>query len=223
MLHIIRGNAARYTAAPSKAQKRKIVDDVLDLIQTDGARFLKRIKAGKEAGSWTIISYPEALEKAKREIIDHISRIERTGEYLNTAVSPSHGAMRATAPARSPTGQHHGSNRNDRELSMARGQGVLESHAAAVGFAPAPGWSGTSIVSGHSSAGSVGGMPLHLILAARQQAEAQAASIGSGGSRQLTPQEHLYLLQHGGGAQLTQADLMVLREQERQMSFRRFL
>lgn len=212
MTQIISQNTPRYKAATSKSQRIKIIKEILDVVQSNGIRFLKRIEVGKDAGNWEVASFPEALEKVSAEFDEHLDRSESLLRYnediIGTAASPSFGAIRAT-----------GGNRGERayeEYLLDRGPRVYNSSAFAPEYERLAGTAGLG-----GTAPLIGGRHSSLVLAARQQAEAEAAA----GSRRLTPQEQIYLFRHGGGGgMLSAADLMVLQEQERHLSsLRRFL
>lgn len=242
MIQIVRLHAARYRSASTKSEQTKIIRDILDYVQSDGSRLLQQIESGKDEGKWVVISFAEALDYINKQVLGELFRVDPNGvRYREESVSapPSYGATLADVHRDSYNSYLQGeyeSSAFGRDGPLGRMPGSYPE--VPIGFAsapggdslaagPMPGWGATS--SFHASSlradGAPSGLQLQMLWAAHHQKETAAAAAASGGGvHKLTPREKFYLLQNGGSSQLMPAELLVLREQERerQMAFRNY-
>lgn len=207
MLQIISDYTKRYKTS-SKKEKGIITREILEAVQSNGARFLKRTSDG----AWEVARPQEALQKVCHGIRDYIASGE--GEAIYTKQKG-----RDVAPPEVATSSDPQLNTLPTRNAQGSSPEVLQSGLHRYLMSGQDGWGGSRM-----SVDQITGVPLHYVLAAHQQAEAEAAAVAAahGGLRKLSPEEQLYLLH--GGARLTQAETILLREREhKKMQQHRFL
>lgn len=201
MLQIISENTKRYKAS-SKKEKGVITREILVAVQSNGARFLKRT----DNGGWEVARPEEALQKVCHGIRDYIASGE--GEGNNTKQKDSDVSSQF---ATSPSYQLETASASHASRTSAE---VVESGLNRYLVGGQEHWGGNRIPADHAS-----GVPLHYVLAAHQQAEAEAAAVAAATNsfHKLTPEETLILLH--GSSRLTPAETLLLREHQLQRRF----
>ncbi len=206
MLQIISENTQRYKTS-SKKEKGIITREILVAVQSNGARFLKRT----DDGDWEVARPQEALQKVCHGIRDYIASGEGEGNYtkLKEHDAPPHIALSSDPKA-------------DTLLLGSRVHGasaeVLQSGLNRYLMSGQEGWGMHRM-----RADQISGVPLHYVLAAHQQAEAEAAAVAvaNGGLRNFGTEEQLRLFH--GRSRLTPTESMLFREREHQRQQHRYM
>lgn len=200
MLQIISENTKRYKAS-SKKEKGVITREILVAVQSNGARFLKRT----DNGGWEVARPEEALQKVCHGIRDYIASGEGEGNYKQKDNDGS--SQFATSPST------HLDALSTSHASRASAE-VVESGLNRYLGGGQERWGGNRMPADQAS-----GVPLHYVLAAHQQAEAEAAAVAAATSsfHKLTPEEALILLH--GSSRLTPSEALLLREHQLQRRF----
>jgi hypothetical protein len=95
---IIQRNLSRYTIAPSKNGKSKVVADIVNTLRNEGARFVKKHTA---SAKWYDIGLVQAREKTGHAIRDHI--LNRSKRHAKEAIENSKLASPSSDQACFPT------------------------------------------------------------------------------------------------------------------------
>jgi len=225
MSDIFHANMDRYQNA-SRSEKTFVTRSVLDELLSNGARFLKRID-GKE-DLWEKIGPADALNKVGHGIRDLLSAREEgklRPKFIKLGmVKPGDDDDKDSDSARLNRKEQHPRQSSPSELHPSKGSltGLQQQEPSIQNFS-APGLQGSSQVPGGSSAllqgggGMASGLSLQLMLAARQQAEAEAAVFGSSSGQQTQPLQGLAGIQpQSNPTQQRAREMLMLREKERQ-------
>ena len=94
MLKIVKENKPRYRVADSKTKKTIIVNEVIDLIESRGARFIKQTDS--DSGAWVEVA---PVEKHRK--VCHCLREEKHNEQGSTGSSSSESVSQESPPATS--------------------------------------------------------------------------------------------------------------------------
>lgn len=233
MLQLISQCTERYKAA-SKSGRSQLVRSVYKSILSNGARFLKRVDH-KGSSGWRIVTHTEALSKVSHGIRDYMQNSEgyaprKDRVNKNSAKSPPPSPSSASpSPSRTPTGpapsrtirqpdivrsavQQHGFLGDQHYFPSSRGG--LPAGFSAYEYALAE--QAAHARAPHPQGLAHDGMPLHVLMAVRRQAEVAAVAAATGGGRRFTPEEQHMLMLQGSGRGLTPTELMLMREREMQ-------
>jgi len=202
MLQIISNNTKRYKAS-SKKEKGIITREILVEVQSNGARFLKRTVDG----GWEVARPEEALQKVCHGIRDYIASGEGEGNVTKQKDNDASSQQFASSPS------GHLDTQSASHASRTSAE-VVESGLNRYLVGGQERWGGNRMSTEQASS-----VPLHYVLAAHQQAEAEAAAVAAAtsGFHKLTPEEKLILLH--GSSRLTPAETLLLREHQLQRRF----
>jgi hypothetical protein len=159
-----------------------------------------------ENGGWEVARHEEALQKVCHGIRDFIASGEGEGNHAKQKDNDGSSTQFATSPS-APVDTLSASHAS--RTSAEVGETGLNRYSAG----GQERWGGNRMPTASS-------VPLHYVLAAHQQAEAEAAAVAAATSsfHKLTPEETLVLLH--GSSRLTPAETLLLREHQ---LHRRFL
>ena len=248
MQQIIGECTTRYQGC-SKLGKSRVVREVIAEIQSNGARFLKRMD--ENGTGWGIVSPGEALQKVSHGIRDYMASLKITPEErsrkrkkykldsMSRSPSPDEQSLAKKASVKSDPPRKR--NESSPSISAVRERDEItfpgsSRKATAPELGPQNqgrsyydsfGLSGQGALQGrggqgHVAAGMVrhSGVPYQVLMAARQGGESEAAiAAGVGPGHRFSHEEHPMLLQAGNPSMTPAEQLIMLRRRELQRRY----